>query len=127
MPLIRIWRVYQLASPQIKILISIGSISIIYAFICEIRLTKKARTLADYVKKERPELWQELNYVARSWNGGHPALKLLHRKNVFGLPKFNEEYVVLHALERHLIGGVIIGSACIGLVAFGIIFLGWHW
>lgn len=116
-----------MASPQIKILISLGAISIVYAFVCEIRLTRKARILADLIKNERPELWQDLNFVARSWNGGHPGLKLLYRRNVVGLPKFDQEYMRLHALERHLVWGVIIGSVCVGLVALGLNLLNWHW
>ena len=116
-----------MASPQIKVLISLGAISIIYAFVCEIRLTQKARMLAGLIKAERPELWQSLNIVARNWNGGHPGLKLLYRRNVVGMPRFDQGYLKLHALERKLVWGVIVGSACIGLVAFGINFLGWQW
>jgi len=116
-----------MTSPQIKVLISLGAVSVVYAFICEIRLIQKARILADLIKNERPELWQSLNVIARSWNGGHPGLKLLYRNKVVGISKFDREYIKLHALERKLVWGVIIGSACIGLVAFGINFLGWHW
>jgi hypothetical protein len=116
-----------MTSPQIKILISLASISIIYAFICEIRLTQKARILADLIKNEFPELWQELNLVARNWNGGHPGLKLLYRRKVVDLPNFDREYRRLQALERQLVLGVITGSVCIGLVALGLFYWGWHW
>jgi hypothetical protein len=116
-----------MASPQIKILLSLAAVSIVYAFVCEIRLSRKASKLANWLRKQRPDLWSELNFIARNWNGGHPGLKLLYRKNVVGLPRFDQEYEQLHSIERHLLWGIIIGSACIGLVIIGSRFWGWHW
>ena len=77
-----------MASPQIKILISLAGVSIVYAFVCNIRLSRRASKLADWLQKERPDLWSELNVVARNWNGGLPGLKLLYRREVVGLHKF---------------------------------------
>ena len=53
-------------SPQIKILVSLAAVSIVYAFVCQIRMTKKASRLARWVQKECPDLWSELNCVARN-------------------------------------------------------------
>ena len=97
-----------MANPQIKILISIAAISIIYAFVCEIRLSRKASKLANWLQKERPDLWSELNFVARNWNGGQPGLKILYRRNVVGLPSFDQQYELLHSMERQLIWGIVI-------------------
>jgi len=116
-----------LASPQIKILISLAAVSAIYAFVCQIRLSRKASKLANWLQKERPGLWSELNFVARNWNGGQPGLKILYRKNVVGLPSFDHQYELLHSMERQLLWGIIIGSVCIGLLAIGLRFWGWHW
>ena len=116
-----------MASPQIKILLSLAAVSIVYAFVCNIRLSRKASKLANWLQKQRPDLWSELNFIARNWNGGHPGLKLLYRKNVVGQPRFDQEYEQLHSIERHLLRGIIIGSACIGLVLIGSRFWGWHW
>ena len=116
-----------MASPQIKILLSLGALSIVYAFVCNIRLTRKASKLANWVQKERPDLWSELNVIARNWNGGHPGLKLLYRRNVVGLPSFDQQYKQLHSMERQLIWGIIVGSVCIGLVIICLKFWGWHW
>ena len=114
-------------SLPIKILISLGSISIVYAFVCDIRLSRKARKLAIWLEKKRPDLWSELNPIARNWNGGHPALKLLYRRNAVGLPKFDQKYKRLHRIERQFIWGIITGSIFIGLVFIGLKFWGWHW
>jgi hypothetical protein len=114
-------------SPQIKILISIAAASLVYAFICNIRLSKKASKLANWLQKERPDLWSELNFIARNWNGGQPGLKLLHRRNVVGLPYFDRQYEQLHSIGRQLLWGIIVGAVCIGLVIIGFKFLGWHW
>ena len=116
-----------MASPQIKILTSLAAVSIVYAFICEIRLSRKASNLSKWLQKERPHLWSELNFIARNWNGGQPGLKLLYRRNVVGLPSFDKEYEQLHFLERKLSWGIGIGSVCIGLVLIGSRFWGWHW
>ena len=114
-------------SPQIKILVSLAAVSIVYAFVCQIRMTQKAGRLARRVQKECPDLWSELNYVARNWHGGHPGLKILNRRNAVDLPGFDKEYEQLHSLERKFFWGVGIGSACIGALLAGVSFWGWHW
>jgi hypothetical protein len=116
-----------MVSLQIKILLSLAGVSIVYAFVCEIRMSRKARRLANWLQKERPDLWSELNFVARNWNGGHPALKILNRKNTVGLPRFDQEYEQLHSMERKFLWGISIGSVCIGVLLTGFIFWGWHW
>ena len=116
-----------MASPQIKILLSLAGVSIVYAFVCEIRMSRKASRLAIWLQKERPDLWSELNFVARNWNGGQPGLKRLYRRNVVGLPRFEQEYEGIRIMERKLLWGIGIGSVCIGLVLIGFRFWGWHW
>ena len=116
-----------MASPQIKILISLSAVTIIYAFVCEIRLSRKASKLANWLQKERPDLWSELNILARKWAGGQAGLKILYRRNVGGLPSFDQQYEQLHSIERQLILSIVIGSVCIGLVFIGSRFWGWHW
>jgi len=116
-----------MASPQIKILISLAAVSAIYAFVCKIRLSRKASKLENWLQKERPDLWSELNILARNWAGGHAGLKMLYRRNVVGLPSFDQQYEQLHYIERQLLLGIVIGSVCIGLVFIGSRFWGWHW
>ena len=116
-----------MTSPQIKILISLTGISVVYALVCETRLSRKASQLAKWVQKERPDLWSELNVVARNWNGGHPGLKILYRRKLVRLPRFDREYEQLQSLERKLLWGIGIGVGCISLLFIGLRFLGWHW
>ena len=116
-----------MVSPQIKILIFLAGISIFYAFVCNIRLSRKASKLSDWLRKERPDLWSELNFIARTWNGGQPGLKLLYRRKVVDLPKFYQQYERLHFFEQQLLWGIVIGAVCIGLVLIGYKFWGWHW
>jgi len=116
-----------MTSPEIKILISLAVASIVYGFVCQIRMSRKASKLADWLQKERPELWSELNFVARNWNGGQPGLKLLYRRNVVGLPSFDQQYEQISSLERQLLWGIVLGSVCIGLVFVGSKFWGWQW
>ena len=116
-----------MASPQIKIFVSVAAVSIVYAFVCEIRLSRKARKLGSWLQEERPDLWSKLNFFARNWNGGLPGLKLLYRKNVVGPSRFDQQYEQIHFIERKLLWGIGIGSVCIGLVLIGSRFLGWHW
>jgi len=114
-------------SPQIKILISLAAVSLVYAFLWDIRMSRKASKLANWLQKERPDLWSELNSFSRNYKGGHPGLKILYRRNVVDLPGFNQEYEQLHSMERKLLWGIGIGSVCIGLVIAGFRFWGWHW
>jgi len=116
-----------MTSPEIKILISLAVVSIVYAFVCQIKLSRRASKLADWLQEERPDLWSELNVIARNWNGGQPGLKLLYRRKVVGLPRFDQEYERIHSIERQLIWGIILGSVCIGLVLVGSKFWGWQW
>ena len=116
-----------MASPQIKILLSLGALSIVYAFVCNIRLTRKASKLANWIQKECPDLWSELNVIARNWNGGQPGLKLLYRRNVVDLPSLDQIYKQLHSMDRQHLWGIIACSVCIGLVTIGLKFWGWHW
>ena len=113
--------------PEIKILISLAAVSIVYAFVCQIRMSHKASRLARWLQKERPELWSELNYVARNWQGGHPGVKLLNRRNVVDLPGFDREYEQLQAMERRFFWGIGIGAVSIGALLAGFLLLGWHW
>ncbi|NNJ95176.1 MAG: hypothetical protein HKP57_10560 [Halobacteria archaeon] len=116
-----------MTSPGIKILLVLASVSIVYAFVCEIRLSRKASRVASWLQKERPGLWSELNIVARNWKGGYPALKILHRRNVVGLSRFDREYAQLRAIERQLFRGVGTGVVCLGALIAGFLFLDWHW
>ena len=104
-----------------------AGVSNVYAFVCEIRLSRKASRIASWLQKERPGPWSELNIVARNWHGGYPALKILHRRHVVGLPRFDREYVQLRAIERKLFWGVGIGVVCFGALIAGFIFLDWYW
>lgn len=116
-----------MASPEIKILLLLAAASIIYAFICEIRLSRAAGKLADRLQKERPDLWSELNPFARNWNGGWPAIKILYRRKDVDPPGIDYQYEQMHSLERQLLWGIVTGSVCIGLVFLGTKFWGWHW
>jgi hypothetical protein len=116
-----------MASPQIKILLSLGAVSLVYAFLWDIWISRKAGKLANWLQKERPALWSELNSFSRNYKGGHPGLKILYRRNVVDLPGFDQEYEQLHSMERKLLWGIGIGSVCIGLVIVGFRFWGWHW
>ena len=116
-----------MASPQLKILVSLAGVSIVYAFVCEIQLSRKASKLRNWLQQERPDLWSELNFFARNWNGGQPGLKILYRRNVVGLPMFDQQYKQLRSLERKLLCGIGIGSVYIALVLVGSRFWGWHW
>ena len=114
-----------MTSPQIKILITLVSVSIVYAFACKIRLSRQAGRISSWLQEECPDLWSELNAFARNYDGGYPGLKVLHRKGLVGLPQFDQRYAELRALERKLLWGIGIGAACIGLVIIGSRFWGW--
>ena len=116
-----------MANPQIKTLLILAGISIIYAFVCEIGISRKASRLAARLKKVRPDLWSALNFMARNWNGGYPGLKILYRKNVVRLPWFDQEFEQIHSMERKFLWGIGIGSACIAVLLIGFKFGGWHW
>jgi len=116
-----------MTSPQIKILLSLASLSIVYAFVCEIRLSRKSRHLAKWVQNEYPELWAGLNFVARNWQGGYPGLKVLYRRNAIGLPGFDQKYKLLQGVEHQMLWGMGVGVVCMTLLFPGLTFWGWHW
>ena len=116
-----------MTSPGIQVLLTTAAVALGYAFVCQVRLTSRAEELGSWVRRERQEIWSKLNPVARSWSGGLPALKLLHRRGLAGLPGFESRYAVLGDLERRMLWGMGVGAACLGFVAFGIRVLGWHW
>ena len=116
-----------MASPQIKIFISLAAVASIYAFLCNIRMSRKARVLASWFQQERPDLWSTLNPFSRNYNGGHPGLKILYRKKAVDLPGFDEAYGQLHAMERKMLWGIAISAISIGAVIIGTRYWGWHW
>lgn len=113
-----------MAGAEAKTLISLGTVAVVYAFVCHVRLTAKAGDLARKVSGEIPDVWNGLNPVARSWNGGHPALKLLHRRGSLG-PAAEREYADLRSLEIRMLRGIAVASACIALLLLGARFRGW--
>ncbi len=115
-----------MASPQIVILVPLAVVSVVYAFVCDIRLSRKASKLRKWLQRERPELWSELNFFARNLSGGQPGLKLLYRRRVVGLPEFDRQYEQLRALQWKGLWSIGIGSVCIGLVLVGSRFWGWR-
>ena len=115
-----------MSSPEAKILVVIACVSIVYAFVCQIRISRKAGILSEWIRKKRPDLWSEVPILARSWNGGQPGLKILYRRNAVGHPKFDRDYEQLQSMERNLLWGVSIGSVCIGLVIIGSVCWGWQ-
>ena len=116
-----------MTSPQIKIMISLAGISIVYAFICQIRLSQKARKLSIWLEKKYPDLWAELNFIAKNSNGGFPGIKILYRNKTENLPKFDQEYEQLRSLERRMLWGIAMGIMCIGSLIIGLEYFGWHW
>ncbi len=116
-----------MASPLIKILVSLAGVASIYAFVCDIRLYRKASELSKWVKQECPEFWAEVNKYLRNWNGGQPGLKYLYRKGLISHPYFDQHYEQLKVLERKLFWSLGIGVFCIGLLLIGSLYWGWQW
>lgn len=116
-----------MASPEIVSLVSAASVSVIYAFINDIQLSRKASKLRKWLERERPELWSNLNVFARNWKGGQPGLKLLHRNNVIDLRHFDQQYEQLRVVERRVMWGVVLGSMCMGVAIMGSWLWGWQW
>ncbi len=62
-----------MTSLEIKLLVSLACVATIYAFVTETRMVNRARKLRDWLQHERPDLWKDINLVARNWGGGQPA------------------------------------------------------
>ena len=116
-----------MTSPEIKILITLAGLALVHAFICDIRLSRNAARLADKLRDAYPDTWSELNPVARNWNGGYPAIKLLKRRNLVHLPGFDREYQELRTLEKRFLPSLATGVVCLGALIPGFLFLGWAW
>jgi len=109
------------------ILVSLAVITIVYAFVCDIRLSSQAGKMSKRFAAERPDLWEQMNAVARNWRGGQPALKLLHRRGDLDLAGFGKQYAALQTLEHRMLLAMAIGAACIVLAVIGSKFGGWQW
>jgi len=116
-----------MASPQIMILVSLAVITIVYAFVCDIRLSNQAGKISKQLAAERPDLWEQMNAVARNWRGGQPALKLLYRRGDIDLAGFAQQYAALQKLEHRMLWSMAIGAGCIVLVVIGSKLGGWQW
>ena len=108
-------------------MISLAGISVVFAFICQIRLTQKATKLANQLKKKYPDLWSELTFIARNSSGGYPGIKILIKRKQVELPKLEQEYKQLQLIEKKLLCGLSVGMVCIASVIIGFKYLGWHW
>lgn len=116
-----------MTSPQIKILLSLGCATSIYAFVCDIRFSRKAKKLGNWIQEKRPDLWPELTFFARSLRGGLPDLKILYRNNALDLPRFDKQYEELRLMEKRFLWSLGLGVVCIGSVILGYKFFGWRW
>lgn len=116
-----------MTSPQIKILVSGACVSILYAFVCDMIILRRARKLMNWLQQERPELWSKLNFVVKRVRGGQPALKMLKRKNAVDHPEFNRQYEQMNSMQRKVLWGIGTGLICVGLAIAGSRLWGWHW
>lgn len=116
-----------MTTPEIKLLVGLTGVAVISAFLSEIRITQRARKLRDWVEVAHPDLWSDLNFVARHWYGGHPGLKLLYKRNQVNHPRFRREYERIRSDERQQLIGLGVGIVCIGLIVVGQQLWGWQW
>lgn len=109
------------------ITVSLTAVSVVYAFWCDIRISNKSNEIRRWLEKEAPGPWSNLNFVARSWNGGQPGIKLLHRKQLVRLPGFEEKVEQLRDLERRMLWGIAVAMLALVAAIGGTHLWDWQW
>lgn len=109
------------------VFVSLAAISLVYAYVCEIRQDIGYHRLRDWVEENHPDAWATLNAVHRHALGGRIGLRALHRGPLAHDPAFSDRYLPISRMERRKLQGMAVGAIAIGMTIVGTMFWGWAW
>jgi hypothetical protein len=114
-----------MAHPAIMFSISVSTVSIVYAYIQQIKKDKKAENLEKWVRDKFPEIYNDLPWVHRKLLKSEVSLNIINNKKLIDDSDFEFMYKELKSFNKKLYISLAIGI--LGLIFTFITshFLGW--
>ena len=115
-----------MAHPAIMFSISVSTVSIVYAYIQQIKKDKKAENLEKWVRDKFPEIYNDLPWVHRKLLKSEVSLNIINNKKLIDDSDFEFMYKELKSFNKKLYISLAIGILGLIFTFFTSHFLGWE-
>lgn len=112
------------ASIEVMFLVTVAAVSVVYAFILEVRRTVESDRLLEWLKAERSVDWEALTRSERFLTVR--AVEILRRGPLAGDGEFQAHYRMTRHGRRFAIA-MSIGITAIALLVVGNLLFDWNW
>ncbi|NIP38734.1 MAG: hypothetical protein GWO07_08340 [Candidatus Dadabacteria bacterium] len=114
-----------MAHPAIKVSIIVMAISVIYAYIQQIKKDNRAEKLELWVKDNYPDIYKTLPWFQRKLLKSEVSLVIINTKKLIDDNDFYEMYRQVKSFDKKIYIGVAIGILSIVFIILTSHFLGW--
>ncbi len=114
------------ASLEVVLLtLAAGTAALCAAWLSHLR-TRRVRRLVDWLREHRPERWNELPWLSRTFNV-IGSIEQVRRGRLSGDPHFMALYRDAKRGGRARVITILLAMALIGGILLGVRYLGWSW
>lgn len=115
-----------MAHPAIMFSISVSAISIVYAFVQQIKRDSRAGNLEKWVRDKYPEIYNDLPWVHRKLLKSEVSVNIINNKKLIDDSDFELMFKELKAFNKKLYISLAIGILGLIFTFFTSYFLGWE-
>lgn len=113
------------ASPEIKLLLAVAAVAVLWMFIWKTRTERRATKLVKWIWDNYPQAWQGLPWIYRNVLQER-GLDEVARRNAIPDPYFRDEYNAARPSRKSIVIAAVIAGVAILLIFAGKSFLGWR-
>jgi hypothetical protein len=115
-----------MAHPAIMASISLTAVSVIYAFIQQIKKDNKAEKLENWVRDKYPEVYDDLPWLHRKLLKSEVVLTVINKKKLLNDTDFELMYKEVTAFNKKFYISLAIGILGLTFTIVTSYFLGWE-
>jgi len=115
-----------MAHPAIMFSISVSAVSIVYAFVQQIKKDRRAGSLEKCVRDKYPEIYNDLPWVQRKLLKSEVSLNIINNKKLIDDSDFNFMYKELKVFDKKFYISLAIGILGLTFTFLTSYFLGWE-
>ncbi len=115
-----------MAHPAIMFSISVSAVSIVYAFVQQIKKDRRAGSLEKCVRDKYPEIYNDLPWVQRKLLKSEVSLNIINNKKLIDDSDFNFMYKELKVFDKKFYVSLAIGILGLIFTFITSYFLGWE-
>jgi len=115
-----------MAHPVIMFSISVSAVSIVYAFVQQIKKDRRAGSLEKWVRDKYPEIYNDLPWVHRKLLKSEVSLNIINNKMLIDDSDFNFMYKELKSFNKKFYISLAIGILGLTFTFLISYFLGWE-